>query len=109
MSTQKEYPEEVQLRLRMTSEQINDTRVADRSHAANMGHGENKRVTRLFNTEAARPWADVLRSKPPYDPKGPTHYRYHADLARGIADKKEDRNARRYWNRQAARFDVRGR
>jgi len=105
MKQQKEWSNKVQLRLRMTSEQINEQNKRDKERASNMGSKDMGRTTRLFNSQAQSPWGKVVRSKPPYNSKGEFHYRYHAQLARDIAQKKDNTNARRYWNKQASRLE----
>lgn len=98
------FSNEVQLRLHMTSEQINDQRERDSLHMGAMVEGEQKRVRRLFDTEVERPWKGVVRSRAPYT-KGRFHYRYHAALLHDISLRKEDPKIRRYYKRRASKLE----
>lgn len=87
-----QWPDHVQLRLQMTSEQIN----AERERCRNIPMPE---------VEVSRPeWDGVTRAKPPYG-KTPRYWRMQAQTARRIADSKANKNARKYWLKKAREYE----
>ncbi len=99
-----QWSDKVQLRLRMTSEQINEQRERDASDGQHMGVNRARVVRRLFDHECQHPWKGTVRSKPTVS-RGVVHYNYHAALLRDVANGKSDKGIRRYWNRQAAKLE----
>lgn len=83
--------DKVQLRLRMTQEQI------DEANANHTGDG-----TRFFNQEIRKVWEGTTRAS--VNPKGKAYWGYYAQQARDIAARKTKKNSRKYWNRKAREY-----
>lgn len=104
MSLPIEWSDEVQLRLHMTSDQINEQRERNLAHAGGMGSREQKKVERLFDSETERPWRGTVRAKSPIRSRR-VHYANLATLLRKVARDKASKTARRFWNRQATKLE----
>lgn len=100
----KEWPDHVQLRLRMSSEQINARRTDDRNRG---NASDGKSATRLFNALHASVWAGTTRKLSP-NSKDVAYWERRASMAREIAERKTNRKQRRYWNKVARRYDEQG-
>lgn len=94
----KTFSDKVQLRLRMTEDQINEQRRID------YARGQTRDTSPFFDEEVRSRYVGTTRTRNPYySPRG--HYLYHAGLARDIASKKLERKARRYWLRVAKKLE----
>jgi hypothetical protein len=88
----------------MTSEQINEAR-NDATSEGDTDRARNK-AERLYNEANLRTWHGTVRSKPPYTQRGEFHYHYQSALLLEVADGKGNKQARRYYNRQAAKLEA---
>lgn len=79
----------------MTEEQIHERRRQDRLR---VGNGD-----KYFNRELEDRYKGFVPTEPT---ETEAHYLYHAELARSVAEKKHDKKVRRYWNRQARKYDA---
>jgi hypothetical protein len=89
----------------MTSGQINEAR--DKAMGEGASIKAQRKATRLYDEQLARCWLGTVRAKPPYGTK--FHYEYQSALLRDIADLKDGKQARRYYNRQAAKLEEKAR
>lgn len=90
----KEYPDHVQLRLRMTSEQINDANRRVKEVAS------YRRAEEAYRAVQHQVWKGVTHRR-----RTRTHWLYYAQQAREIAASKTHKGARRHWNRKAREYE----
>lgn len=95
------WPDHVQLRLRMSSEQINTRREEDRARARD---SDGKSAKRFFDVLHVRPWHGVSRKISP-NSKDSAYWQRAADVAHGIAIRKTEKKHRKYWNKMARRYE----
>ncbi len=100
----KEWPDHVQLRLRLTSGEINRVRRENCDRGKSLTGSERTKTKRLFDALHAAPWAGTTRRVSP-NSKDAAYWERRADMAREIAEKKTERKQRRYWNKMARRYD----
>ncbi len=94
------WPDHVQLRLRMTSEQINERR----QELIN-GKREDK-AEAAYKAEHERVWSERLRT-PTARTEG--HWKYYASLARDVANGKGSRASRNFWKKRARVYEANAR
>jgi len=94
------WPDHVQLRLRMSSAQINERRSEDTRKAE---ESDGKSATRFFNALHSAPWQGTTRKVSP-NSKDSAYWQRAADVARGIAARKTEKKHRKYWNKVARRY-----
>ncbi len=97
------WPDHVQLRLRLTSGDINRIRRDNSDRGKAQTHREREKTKRLFDALHAAPWSDTTRRVSP-NSKDAAYWERRADMAREIAERKTERKQRRYWNKMAKRY-----
>ena len=97
------HSDKVQIRLQMTSDQIDERNKQIRANAPREFH----KCRRIYNEQNRKVWDGVSKDNPPHSPRTQAHYAYYADQARGIAARKVERKHRKYWNKVARRYDER--
>ena len=100
----KVWPDHVQIRLRMTSEEINDRRREASGRMDTQTRRDGEKTKRLFDALHAAPWAGTTRRVSP-NSKDAAYWERRADMAREIAERKTERKQRRYWNKMTRRYD----
>ena len=99
----KVWPDYVQIRLHMTSEEINERRANDCNRSATQMGREREKTKRLFDALHAAPWAGTTRRVSP-NSKDAAYWERRVDMAREIAERKTERKQRRYWNKMTKRY-----
>lgn len=103
MTKDKVWPDHIQIRLRMTSEEINERKANDRNRSAAQTHREREKIKRLFDAIYASPWAGTTR-RVVSNSKDAAYWERRASMAREIAERKTERKQRRYWTKTAKRY-----
>ena len=101
-----ESEDHVQLRLRMSSGQIDEQRANDRNRSTTQTDREREKTKRLFDSIHAAPWRGTNRKESP-NSKDSAYWQRAADMALGIADRKMEKKHRKYWNRKARQYEER--
>ncbi len=104
----KVWPDHVQLRLRLTSGDINRVRRDNCERSESLGSREHSKTKRLFDALHAAPWAGTTRRVSP-NSKDAAYWERCAGMAREIAERKTERKQRRYWNRMGNKYEQKAR
>ena len=91
----------VQLRLRMSNEQIIARRMEDRQNAED---SDGKSAKRFFDALHAHPWRGCTRRESP-NSKDSAYWQRAADVAHEIAARKTEKKHRKYWHKMARRYE----